>query len=109
MASSPRVAEDRPKSSLTLASEGPAEGDDSDVDLPRNSHREVRANPCCGRRAVGAWSGAVPKTCGGGEERAERAGIRQHLSVHTHTLSPPSMPGIQVAEGVALLLLLDLA
>ena len=63
LASSPRVAEDRPKSSLTLASEGPADGDDSDVDLPRNSHREVRANPCCGSRDVGAWSGAVPKTC----------------------------------------------
>lgn len=56
---SSRVADDRPKSSLTEASDGP---DDSDVDLPRNSHRELRANPCCGSFDVAAWSGAVPKT-----------------------------------------------
>ena len=53
-----------PKSSFTLSS--PAEEEDkladSEVLFPRNSHREVRAKPCCGREAVAAWSGAVPKT-----------------------------------------------
>ncbi len=72
--------DDSPKSSLTDRSaaadddddddDGPPAsaaalllGADSDVDLPRNSHVEVRASPCCGSLFVAAWSGAVPKTC----------------------------------------------
>ena len=35
---------------------------DSVVDLPRNSQREVRANPCCGRLSVAGWFSDLPKT-----------------------------------------------
>jgi hypothetical protein len=63
-------AELSPKSSLTdrsaaAATDPPAPdaAADSDVDLPRNSHREVRARPCWGSFPV-AWSeGGEPKTC----------------------------------------------
>lgn len=57
-----------PKSSLTATSPAAADEDpdaagaDSDVDLPRNSQRDVRAKPCCGSFEVAAWSGAVPNT-----------------------------------------------
>lgn len=49
----------RPKSSLTELEPRAS----SDVDLPRNSHRDVRAKPCCGRDDVG-WPdlGGGPKT-----------------------------------------------
>jgi hypothetical protein len=67
---SSRLPLDRPKSSLTERSAAEPDDDeappgrwDSDVDLPRNSHCEVRAKPCCGSLDVSAWSGAVPKTC----------------------------------------------
>lgn len=55
----------RPKSSLTLVSAAPwlPSGLDSVVDLPRSSHLELRAKPCCGSLEVASWSGAVPKTC----------------------------------------------
>lgn len=53
------VLDERPKSSLTELSDAPA---DSELDLPRNSQREVRANPCWGSFAVAAWSGDVPNT-----------------------------------------------
>jgi hypothetical protein len=60
-ASSARPELYRPKSSLT-ESEPKAS---SAADLPRNSHRDVRANPCCGRAEV-AWPdlGGGPKTFG---------------------------------------------
>jgi hypothetical protein len=45
---SSRVADERPKSSLIEASEAPLDGDDSEDDLPRNSHFELRAKPCWG-------------------------------------------------------------
>jgi hypothetical protein len=52
-----------PKSSLTdwSKAEDPS-GLDSDVDLPRNSHREVRAKPCCGSLEVAWFDGGGPKT-----------------------------------------------
>ncbi|QSS70391.1 hypothetical protein I7I50_12007 [Histoplasma capsulatum G186AR] len=52
---------DKPKSSLTLLS--PFCPSDSEVDFPRNSQYELRANPCWGSAEV-AWSlGGGPKTC----------------------------------------------
>ena len=42
-ASGPRVLDDRPKSSLTLASEGPAEGEDSEVDLYADMEKGEKA------------------------------------------------------------------
>jgi hypothetical protein len=51
-----------PKSSLTERSSAAELLADSLVDLPRNSHRDERAKPCCGSLDVAAWSGAVPKT-----------------------------------------------
>ena len=65
-----RLEEDRPKSSLTEAlsadledeEEAPPSPADSEVDLPRNSQRDVRAKPCWGSCDVALWSGAVPKT-----------------------------------------------
>lgn len=54
-----------PKSSLTERSSAAELLADSLVDLPRNSHRDERAKPCCGSLDVAAWSGAVPKTCCG--------------------------------------------
>ena len=62
LGSSPSAAELSPKSSLTLRSAASRPAADSLVDLPRNSHRDVRANPCCGSLPVCACSGAVPKT-----------------------------------------------
>lgn len=53
------MADERPKSNLTEMSDGLA---DSELDFPRNSHRELRAKPCCGNFEVAAWSGAVPNT-----------------------------------------------
>lgn len=52
----------RPKSSLTVLD--PAAS--SEADLPRNSQRDVRAKPCCGRVDVG-WPdlGGGPKTLRG--------------------------------------------
>jgi hypothetical protein len=61
--SSPSEPELRPKSSLTVGLLAALPAIDSDVDLPRNSQREVRAKPCCGRSLVWGWFGAVPKTC----------------------------------------------
>lgn len=43
---SSRVADERPKSSFTEASETPVV--DSEDDFPRNSHFELRAKPCWG-------------------------------------------------------------
>ena len=62
MVASSRLAELRPKSSLTLRSAPPCVLSDSDVDLPRNSHREVRAKPCCGSEDVAWLGGGGPKT-----------------------------------------------
>ena len=50
---SSRFSGERPKSSLTLELEEP-----SLVALPRNSHRAVRAKPCCGSLDVAAWFGS---------------------------------------------------
>jgi len=55
------VAEERPKSSLIEASDAPVD-EDSEDDLPRNSHFEFRAKPCWGSLDVASWPGAVPKT-----------------------------------------------
>lgn len=55
---SSRFSEERPKSSLTLSEAA------SDVDLPRNSQRVMRATPCWGSWPTAGWSGAVPKTLG---------------------------------------------
>lgn len=68
-------AADRPKSSCTPFDEAAAAADedaaddvaatldsDSDVDLPRNSHRDVRARPCCGSWLVGTSAGDLPNT-----------------------------------------------
>lgn len=63
-ASALRFDEYRPKSSLTQSSDGAPDlaAPDSDVLLPRNSHRDERAKPCCDSADV-AWSaGGGPKT-----------------------------------------------
>lgn len=79
-AASSRFSDDRPKSSLTLLE------DDSLVDLPRNSQRELRANPCWGSLEVASWSGAVPKTYREFERLAEdrntpRIASRAHIDI----------------------------
>jgi hypothetical protein len=53
----------KPKSSFTLLSSLEEGTSDSDVDLPKNSHRTCRAKPCCGRLEVGCpLLGGGPKT-----------------------------------------------
>lgn len=62
-ASSDRCSESRPKSSFTASSPPLERAPDSEDDLPRYSHVELRAKPCWGRAEV-AWSfGGGPKTC----------------------------------------------
>jgi hypothetical protein len=58
-ASSEMLERSRPKSSLTELEPRAS----SEADLPRNSQRDVRAKPCCGREDVG-WPdlGGGPKT-----------------------------------------------
>lgn len=54
---------ERPKSSFTEASpEVLGREPDSEEDLPRYSHLEVRAKPCWGRPVVGCEAGGGPKT-----------------------------------------------
>src|SRR5690242_11760011 len=64
LAAASRLAELRPKSSFTDRSAASLEAaSDSDVDLPRNSHRLVRAKPCWGRDEVAWFAGGGPNTC----------------------------------------------
>lgn len=65
-----RFSEERPKSSLTLASP-----EDSEVDLPRNSQRDMRAKPCWGSLPTSGWSALVPKTW-----RSQPRGDKQRLA-----------------------------
>lgn len=56
------IAEDSPKSSFTVSSAA-ALPEDSEEDFPRNSQREDRARPCCGRADVAWFGGGGPNTC----------------------------------------------
>ena len=59
--SSLRLAAVRPKSSLTASSPPFDRRPDSEDDLPRYSHFEMRAKPCCGRLEVAWFFGGGPK------------------------------------------------